>query len=659
MKFRLVSWESKALRCPDMKVELGPPGRLPRVTLLQMPNGTGKTTSLTMIRAALTGDANNWTSDTIRGFRRPGQTDHSGSFVLRLTVDDKPLTIEMTFDFLEGTVKYRTTTPHSGGVIPGWSLPQDTRRFLNEEFVNLFVFDGELADRLLDPKQSEADKAIDALCQLYLLDDISDIAEKDWEHVTRRPGPKAKPGLTVWKAKEQALLKQFGRVSQNQLSAKKKILELEKEIQELTLKIGTRIQQIEGDHKELERLITDEKLKESNISKLSFDLMSVIRAPHLLAAAFSTGLETLKEGLDKAKLPESSSRQFFVELAEQTVCVCGREIGDAERANIITYASKYLGENVAGVLNALKQDIDLYIISANKNEGKTLDVVSTDLSQAAKHWHQARSAREAHEAKLVKLGGEEVQRQQELLQGKKGEKLECAAFLEDIERASTGDEDEKTNCLASLKRQLDDARKMIAEISETVELREKTNCLKTILTTAKQNARSSLRTLLANECNIRLEKILARDPVRIEDIGQSLVLHNQQGASVGQTLAVGYTFLTSVLHRGQHEFPLLVDSPANPMDNNVRREIGGLIPSLCKQFVAFTISSERESFVPAIEKGAEGDIRFLTLFRATKGTESLEKTLPQVGVQKSTNAVLVEGREYFFQFDVDAESDEV
>jgi DNA sulfur modification protein DndD len=658
VKFRLVSWESKALRCPDMKVDLGTAGRLPKVTLLQMPNGTGKTTSLAMIRAALTGEADKWDPDKIRGFRRPGATEPAGSFVLRLTVDDKPLTIEMNFDFLEGAVKYRTTAPHSGGVMPGWSPPQDTRRFLNPDFVNLFVFDGELAERLLDSKQSEADKAIDALCQLYLLDDIATYAEWDWEQVTKRPGPKAKAGLSIWRAKEQALDKQFSKVSQNQNTAQKRILELDKDIRDLNAKIGSRIQQIAGDRQELERLKGDEQHKESNVATLSSSLMSVVRSPHLLAPAFARGLETLKAGLDKAKLPESSSRQFFVELAQQPECVCGRPITDIERIAIAQHANKYLGENVAGILNALKQDIDLHVISANKTDLKLLGVVSLDLSQAVKHWHQARSAREAHEAHLVKQGGEEVQRQQELLLSKKSDRQECTELLEEIERPPLSTDDEKTICLASLKRQLEDARKTIAEISDTVELRQKTNCLKSILTIAKNNARSSLRRVLADECNERLEKILSRDPVRIEDISQSLVLHNQQGASVGQTLAVGYTFLTSVLHRGLHEFPLLVDSPANPMDNNVRREIGALIPSLCKQFVAFTISSERESFVSAIEKGANGDIRYLTLFRTTKGTGSLEKKLPQTGVQTSTNAVLVEGKDYFFQFDVDDELEE-
>ena len=51
----LNGWSSQGLRCPDHSIELSL-NQLPRqVSLIQMPNGTGKTTSLTMLRAALSG----------------------------------------------------------------------------------------------------------------------------------------------------------------------------------------------------------------------------------------------------------------------------------------------------------------------------------------------------------------------------------------------------------------------------------------------------------------------------------------------------------------------------------------------------------------------------------------------------------------------------
>ena len=170
---------------------------------------------------------------------------------------------------------------------------------------------------------------------------------------------------------------------------------------------------------------------------------------------------------------------------------------------------------------------------------------------------------------------------------------------------------------------------------------------------ALKKAQANLRVAIADECNQRLEKVLARDPIRIEKIDRSLKLRNQEGASVGQTLSVGYTFLTTLLSRGQHQFPLIVDSPANPLSMEVRREIAKLIPSLCKQFVAFTISSERAGFTDVIHTSSENKTKFLTLFRRTAGTETLVQSLPASGVTKTPNAVLVEGKAYFDRFDLD------
>ena len=65
MKIRLAGWDSTGLRSPDVKLSLAEHGKVPRLVLLQMPNGTGKTTTLNLIQAAMTGSAANWTAEQI------------------------------------------------------------------------------------------------------------------------------------------------------------------------------------------------------------------------------------------------------------------------------------------------------------------------------------------------------------------------------------------------------------------------------------------------------------------------------------------------------------------------------------------------------------------------------------------------------------------
>ena len=54
MELKIISWESKGLRCPDGKVDLCENG-FKRFNFIQMPNGTGKTTYLELIQYSLSG----------------------------------------------------------------------------------------------------------------------------------------------------------------------------------------------------------------------------------------------------------------------------------------------------------------------------------------------------------------------------------------------------------------------------------------------------------------------------------------------------------------------------------------------------------------------------------------------------------------------------
>jgi DNA sulfur modification protein DndD len=150
--------------------------------------------------------------------------------------------------------------------------------------------------------------------------------------------------------------------------------------------------------------------------------------------------------------------------------------------------------------------------------------------------------------------------------------------------------------------------------------------------------------------------ILERDPIKITKIDRCLHLKNQKTGSEGQMLSVGYTFLTTLLDRIKHDFPLFVDSPANAIDANIRRNIAQKIPQLCHQFIALTISTEREGFANTLEKKSTS-IKFITVFRKTEGTKQLQKNLPLSGVSETKNAIIIEDKEYFYQFDLEEEED--
>ena len=56
MRIEVAGWCGEGLRCPDTAVELVRDGRVPQVSLIQMPNGTGKTTTLELLKATLSAE---------------------------------------------------------------------------------------------------------------------------------------------------------------------------------------------------------------------------------------------------------------------------------------------------------------------------------------------------------------------------------------------------------------------------------------------------------------------------------------------------------------------------------------------------------------------------------------------------------------------------
>lgn len=180
---KVAGWSAKGLRCPDHQVSFLKDGQNSYpVSLIQMPNGTGKTTTLELLRAALSGDAltgkgsaQEWDADKVQSFKKRNSQSSRGRFQVILICDTRRLTITMDFDFDDGIVRYSTTLP--SGNREGFHPPRDVMKFFEANFVNFFVFDGELAAQLLDQEHTKAQDVIKDLFQLNLFPDLTDKIE--------------------------------------------------------------------------------------------------------------------------------------------------------------------------------------------------------------------------------------------------------------------------------------------------------------------------------------------------------------------------------------------------------------------------------------------------------------------------------------------------
>lgn len=111
---RIAGWFAEGLRCPDHEVSLiSSGGTAFPISLLQMPNGTGKTTTLTLLRAALSNlpEREDWDEERILSFRKLEPQTSIGVFRVELLYNESRLTFSLDFDFESATVEISTTIP--------------------------------------------------------------------------------------------------------------------------------------------------------------------------------------------------------------------------------------------------------------------------------------------------------------------------------------------------------------------------------------------------------------------------------------------------------------------------------------------------------------------------------------------------------------------
>ncbi|MGK7863053.1 hypothetical protein [Falsiroseomonas sp. E2-1-a4] len=653
MRIDFAGWSTAGLRCPDVVIDLlGPSPTPPKVTLLQMPNGTGKTTTLEMLIATLSGVATSWDEKTVRSYRRKGDDRDLGTFVVSLLVDGRPLSIELVLDFEMGTARYRTTNPGSGGVVQSWSPPPPVRRFLAKDFLGLFVFNGEFAARLLDSRETAADDAIDALCQLYLLDEVEDFVEQEWSRRTKQTGAKSDGALIRLRTQLASMTARRVVIAQARVKAEGQVRDTVAQIENLQARIEERLGTGRSTREQFNEAKIEMTRAEGALVAAAGNAMQTLRQPLAIHPSFAGSLIALKDNLDNLRLPENTSAQFFNELLEEDECICGREMTAGAKHEIGIRSLRYLDASEAGVINAIKQDIgDFTAASETQSPSESLAAAMAELGAARRDQKMARQTVLALQQKLIDEGDDELLAWQRQLQRQTELNTECARLLQEIDADDEKDGASEPCSLKLIDKKIKDFGSKISEITQTVTLRKQTDVVRGIMARTKELARQKIKTELIALSNERLAKVLANDPLTIARIDRSIRLEGQGTGSTAQVLAAGYVFLMSALRRGNNDFPLVVDSPANPMDLGRRRRVGGLIPELCSQFVAFTINTELPGFVPALA-GATKEIRYLTMFRKTPGTARLLPALPATGVTQNDHSVVVEGNDYFVKFDV-------
>ena len=662
---RILGWKSEGLRCPDHEVDCRDSQGQPfGVTLIQMPNGTGKTTTLSLLRAALSGAAANggWSQKEVRDLRKRDNMGSEGFFELQLAVNEKPLTIVMEFDFQSERVGYKTTW--GSGQDDGFRPPPEVRRFMQDDFVNFYVFDGELADHLLDKNYTDAEQAVETLFQVHLLGRMKEKVSEYWDRKTSSTTAKDQTGLTRRKNRLQQWKSRLDTLKKNKQKIETKLANIERKLTSHKDTYERHLSREKNREEGLRKAEERVRKLENEVKDSTLSVLDGMRDPQALSLDVATAMAEFKSGLDRVKLPETAAREFFEELSKESECVCGRPVDDNIRAVIRERAGQYLGSNDMGLLNAIKMDVSTAVEESPVQAESGLSGMMSELLELVEKRQSARNEHDTlkHEAEQsnpqVKRAAEEI-RQLESQQEKFKKALEKfdekdrniepsrigTVSCESVYSISTAEE-----IIAKLERDLE-------EVTGTLELRKKRDILMKIIDSAHKKARLDIASDIRDQANEKIKEMMPHNNIRIDKIDRCLIMRAQSGGSVGETLSVAYAFLSTLFNRsGQHQLPFIVDSPANPIDFEIRPRIAKIMPSLTVQFIAFMISAEREMFLQNLKQAAGAEIQFVTMFR--KGARHLEeKALVSPCHVETADGFCVTGAGFFEDFQLDKEDD--
>ena len=583
---------------------------------VMMANGTGKTTTMTLIKGLLDGSAKNWPVDYVKSFAPTTTTGDKGEFSITVKFDEKQYKYFLSLDYVNGIAKIETQAPPKGRET-GLLLPTAIKGIFTPEFVSRFVFDGEQAKKSMDRTSNEADETIR---YLYRLDELDEILAMNMNILTeiqnaeggstgtrgslsnlRSRQKKVRDHIASLEKKQKQLNGDIARFSQEKIEKEKQRQELDKNYEAL--------------NKEKNEVIAEQEKNRGNVDVKITEIISLVKTPYLVSEGLCNRMYEFGDAMKKLKLPKSSSKDFFTELAYAEKCVCDRCIGEKERDAILKNAERYLGSDHQAVLNNIKSVLmgstyDERLVAAFEELGKL---------QEQKTRLNARFA--DVEDKLIKAGGPQVEQLQSEIEVLIGQISSAQTQLKIIE---SKDEDDETlteeNNLHKARRADAEYEVKIASTTKTNAALRKKNVVQDLVNEIKTQATAALKEEIIKKANDKISRVIKDDYIEIESIDGYIKLKDREGASDGQTLSIGYCFLGTLFEEAELEFPFVIDSPTGKMDFDKRQAVADIIPVVFNQMIAFVQSAEVKCFTDRFYKNT--DTQYLTIV-ASKDTEEI------------------------------------
>lgn len=613
MKMTILEIEYKNIRkITTLKLPFTKPdGTVISHNFIMMANGTGKTTTMDLIKGLFDGTAAGWNADQVCSFAPTLTKADIGEFSITVKFDDRQYKYFLSLNYKDGTVQVETSAPPKGREA-GLRLPESIRGIFTPEFVRRFVFDGEQAEKTMDSSSNEADETIR---YLYRLDELDEILASNQRILTEIQNTEGKRGTT-------SSISNL-RTRQSDIDAIR--IKLRRRCEELRKKIA--VYETEKAEKENQRQELDQSYEKLNQEKNDIlkeqqkncgevdekitSILGMLKSPYLLSENLCAKMLELGSSMKKLKLPKTIAKDFFTELAGAERCVCDRCIGERERAAILKKADQYLGSDQQSILNTIKSSLmDCVYDERLKKAFEELEGLRIQANHLDTRF-------QTNEEKLIKAGGEKARELKERIDELIGR---ISVACDELERMESKDENDDSlteeNNLYKADQKFKYYEQEIAKATRTNAALRKKELVDFLVNEIKRQATTALKQEIVRKTNEKLRQVITDDYVEIESIDRYIKLKGRDGASEGQTLGIAYCFLGTLFEDSELEFPFIIDSPTGKMDFEKRQAVADIIPSVFNQMIAFVQPAEVERFADRFY--ANPDSQYLTIIASPK-----------------------------------------
>lgn len=609
MKMSILGIEYKNIRkISELKLSfVDANGKAIKNNFVMMANGTGKTTTMELIKGLMDGSAADWSAEKIKTFAPTTSHSDVGVFSIAVKFDERQYKYFLYMNYKTGTANIKTTTTKLGGMEDGRHLPDALKGIFTPEFVRRFVFDGEQAEKTMDSSSNEAEETIRYLYRLDELDEIIATNQRILSEIQDAEGSKgSKNSLSNLRTRQEGVKTTISKLQKCAAHLRKDIKTFEDERKEKITQRDALDKNYETLNQEKQEILNLQQHNKDSIGAQISEIIRLFKSPYLISQEFYDRMYGLGSSMTKLKLPKTISKDFFVELAHAKDCICGRCIGESEKKTILENAEKYLGSDQQSVLNAIKSSLMACSYDSSLSDA------FTELSKLREEANRLQTRLNTNAEKLLKAGGEEAAKLKARIDELE-EYIAVSKYQLDIIESKDENNEELTEENNLYKAQLlyKDYEHKIAAATRTNAALYRKEVVESLVFAIKEQATAELKKEIIRKANEKIQKVITDDFIEIDNIDRYIKLKERSGASQGQTLGIAYCFLGTLFEDSELEFPFIIDSPTGSMDFDKREAVADIIPKVFNQMISFVQSAEVKRFADRFYDNP--DAQYLTI----------------------------------------------